>query len=342
VRRLASSWGLAAALALAAAGPSSAAASTLIEPAVGGELSQHHFAPELTVRQNGYRVTVAARRGAVALTAMRKQALRSATASSYVAKGTATGKLVRADFGRFGRISLRFHPTGPPPKIRGARCHGPLGEAVRRGVFVGTLRFRGEDGYVAVDAHRIKGRISRVVRCRRHRHRHRHRNGRRPLIGVHTSPFGNAELPFLAAQWKTATTSKTFVALKGTHSPLFLAMTAANAGRVSVYRVALAVGHMPDLQLNGSLTEGRVRPGSPFNGEATYRAAPDGSHAWEGSLAVSFPGAEEPLTDVPLETAAGTLPPITALFLLRHAEAGDAVSLANLGKPSLLAALEAR
>ncbi|HEX2392240.1 MAG TPA: hypothetical protein VHI77_04905 [Solirubrobacterales bacterium] len=332
MRRLASSWGLVAALALAAATPTSAAASTLIEPAVGGQLSQRHFEPEISLRRGRYWVTVGARGAAVALTVVSRHASESAAASSYVAKGTATGKLVWADFGRFGRISLRFHATGPPPKLTRARCHGHLTRAVRQGVFVGTLRFRGEDGYVAVDVHRVKGRISRLLRCRRHHHGNR----RRPLIGVRTSPFGNAELPFLAAQWKTATAAKTFVALKDTHSPFFVAMTVADAGLVSVYRVALALGHGPELRLNGALTAGRASPGSPFSGEATYSAGPDGSHAWEGSLAVSFPGAEEPLTGAPLETAAGTLPPLTALFLLRHAERGDAISLAGLNRPSLL------
>jgi hypothetical protein len=324
--------------------PSPARATTASEPAIGSNFPSTRFKPELSLRTaDGYRVTVAEREDAVALTVMRRRRKESLTATSYVARGTANAHRLQASFGRFGRISMRFHASRAAARLEpGGTCRGILSLLVRRGVFVGTLRFRGEDGYVSIDAHRVAGTISRFPRgCLHHSRHHRSPHHRRYLLfGRANASRNTAEVPYLAANWRGATAARSFVALK-TPSSVFLATSSEDAGRLSIFRLALEVEGAGDFRLSQALTQSSVSPARPFSGTATYRAAPDGSRTWEGSLAVDFPGTPRvPLTDPALQPQVGTIPPLFALFLLRDASSGD--PLAARTKPTLLALLRPR
>lgn len=316
--------------------PSPSAAVTIAEPALGSSVTSSRFEPELTLHtSSGYRVTVSERRGAVALTVSRQHGKHSLTATSYLARGTATAARLQASFGRLGRISMRFRPSAAKARlVPGGRCHGIGTRLTRRGVFVGSFRFRGEGGYAAVHLHRAKGTISHLARsCLRRGHGHRRERLIRP-----SQASAESEIPFLAALWKGATASKTFIALKTKTKPLFLGTTSGDDGKVSIFRIVLAIGKAGEFRLDRTFTGARVSPGPPFSGAATYSAAPDGTKAWEGPLAVNFPGAPRlALTGPPLETTVGTIPPLLALFLLKAAKAGDALALAATEQPSLLA-----
>jgi hypothetical protein len=337
--RRAALLGCLAAAALASLAPSGAAAGTIAEPVLGGG-SSHRFAPELTVHaSHGYRVTVSERKGAVALTVLRLHRGHSLTATSYVARGTADATGLRASFGRLGRISMRFRPAPVRRRAKKPRCDGI--RSVRPGLFVGTLRFRGEGGYVAVRVHRVAGELTRISRhCARQALGVRPTNRSRPLIRSH-SGLG-AEIPYVAALSKTATGEENLIVLR-TKKPLFLAWTNADSGRVSVFHVALAIGSADALTIDNHLDAAQVSGRPPFSGSAAYAAAPDGSSTWEGTLAVRFPGAPSlPLTGPPLQAGVGTIPPLLALFLLRTVKSGDAASLVSTTRPSLLAALGAK
>lgn len=328
------------ALSLLALAPMAASAGTIAEPVIGGPQSRAAYTPELTIHPaGGYQLTVGEREGAVAVTVTHKEKGKGITATSYVARGTADSTQVQASFGRFGRISMRFHPSGPKGQKPHCGGSGPVPRLMRRGVFVGTLRFRGEGGYVSVDVHRAKGAISKESRrCLKlfiRRHLHPHHRGR--ALARAGGANASSELPYLAALWKGPTGSDTFVALKVLKKCLFLATTSGNAGRVSVFRLALAIGHGSNFKVNGALSAARVSGRFPFTGSGSYAAAPDGSSTWDGSLAVHFPGASPlSLTGPPLQTSVGTLPPLFALFLLRTARSGDAVALSRVEQPSLL------
>jgi hypothetical protein len=91
--------------------------------------------------------------------------------TAYVARGTVTPGRLEASFGDLGRISMRFRPAGDDiPANPHRRCRKGDRIVRRGGVYVGSLRFRGEGGYISVHAHRAKGRISSVAPwCRRAR-----------------------------------------------------------------------------------------------------------------------------------------------------------------------------
>jgi len=94
----------------------------------------------------------------------------------YTVLGRVTRKGIKADLGRFGRISLRFLPKSrsgggglndllPPPL--GQRCKGRA-PVFERGLLVGNIRFEGEHGYVRSVAHRVRAHLVRSYKqvCR--------------------------------------------------------------------------------------------------------------------------------------------------------------------------------
>lgn len=99
------------------------------------------------------------------------------SSSVYVAHAKVTRHHLKADLGKFGKISLRYHARSQRQAMTAAASKAPkpgsiaarffqrlLGCAVlfepTKGVFKGRIRFRGEGGYTRVRAHRAHGTIS--------------------------------------------------------------------------------------------------------------------------------------------------------------------------------------
>src|SRR4051794_35598111 len=122
--------------------------------------------------------------------------------ASYMTRGKVSRHYVRADFGGFGKVSLRFHGKRHPfpdssqkrSKGRSKRvlCHGrrPQREVGR---FRGTIEFDGQHGYTRLAVGKLHGEMRRSYRqvCRLVPVRHKH-PGHRPAIASSTStdPFG--------------------------------------------------------------------------------------------------------------------------------------------------------
>ena len=91
--------------------------------------------------------------------------------ATYTALGRVSRKGIEADFGDFGHVSLRFEPKsqftpkGPfagsslPPFLR-ERCKGKK-SAGERGLFQGSVNFKGERDYTQIDARQLKGSVVR-------------------------------------------------------------------------------------------------------------------------------------------------------------------------------------
>ncbi len=89
---------------------------------------------------------------AIGIFARRTRAL---TETDYSARrpGRVTPRSVRGRLGKRGRLDLRFQPTGPPEvKPDYEPC---LAARIRPGILRGTIRFRGERGYVRVRDRRV-------------------------------------------------------------------------------------------------------------------------------------------------------------------------------------------
>jgi hypothetical protein len=258
-------------------------------------------AAEFTLRgSNGYRITVSADPeggpGAVQLSAEGH----SGTVQ-YSAPGTVTGATIKARFGRLGRVSVRFEPSGLERRVRVPRkCmkERPPVVSSTLGNFVGTIKFRGERGYTRVSAHGAKGGIGdplantpKKLQCD-FRESEAERERERESVSLDGSPPG-AGISFGAFR-----AFGNFAHLVLPHEPsppqgsryLFLAFATERAGQMSIFRTAAALGESRDFVFDNALTSATVRPPSPFTGSGSFLRSADGSTSWTGTLGVLLPG----------------------------------------------------
>jgi hypothetical protein len=237
---------------------------------------------------HGYLLQVSARQRTVTIGVSRTGDTSHAGASTtYVARGTVGPHGIHADFGRFGRVDVHFHPTaeavrGLPPDCFG----GTTGAATVPGYFTGTVEFEGEDGYTSARAHRVTGEavLPPTEQC--------------PLVAGGTNPLTedpNAELPpsktrmTLEALEKSGTGGLDFVARRAGKTG-FYAEKFGTVGRIGILSIAYALGPKSTFTSNPQVSFGTVRPPKPFLGTATLRRAPHGKRSWTGTLAVELPG----------------------------------------------------
>lgn len=200
----------------------------------------------------------------------------------YVARGVATPDRLQATFGQFGKVLMRFHESS-----KHAVCYGTFRFVRHKGVFVGDLRFRGENGYVSVHVHRAAGGILEPAgRCPRRRHHHGHFDGsiflETPSVFVAGSRDGVNFTGLLALEF-------------GPFSEV-LAMHEESRGKLAIIRFAFIPSDKA-FRVNEAATDAKLAPPAPFHGTGHYHAAPDGTYTWSGDLSANFPGAPRfPLT----------------------------------------------
>lgn len=209
--------------------------------------------------------------------------------TGYVARGTVTPRRLQASFGKYGEVAMRFRPSaGSARQGPNRHCAGAGRFASRTGVFVGSLRFRGEGGYVSVNAHRAKGLVSGVApQCERGQSDRREERAIRPS---QRRPWG-LDPSFLSASWRRAITSASLGVIGFGEKSLFVATAEQSEGSVAKIRFAFGLGGKKAFTVDDALTTARVSPPAPFKGTGTYRAAADGTTTWSGTLSVGFPGA---------------------------------------------------
>ena len=319
-RARASSLAVAGALALVAAlQPGTAAASPAANVNIHLERGRYH----VSVGNLGQTVLLSVQTGAV-------KSERRVAATNYVVHGTATESRLEADFGGLGEISMRFHPSSHRSWEKPHRnCRG-LGEfLVRRGTWQGRLRFRGEDNYLSLDLHRVRGTVETIApKCRHQAHKrhsrkqrtHRHRGGdhgadkhRRnrhtglsdgELVAPSQEPELGPEVPVLQAHWRKGVAGAEFIGGSSKEGSVFYAASQESRGRVGVFRSARAEAKPRAVKADDALTRAKLTPPWPFHRSASYSAAPDGSKTWSGFLYVAFPGAPHyPLTGEPFRSS---------------------------------------
>lgn len=221
--------------------------------------------------------------------------VRNQSISAYFARGIVTRRRLKASFGRFGEVDLRFRPSGRIENSRpGGRCRGADHFTRRFGVYAGGIRFKGEDRYVNVRAHRAKGRIRSPLHlhCVR-RHRFSAQRIRRRPVGSHP----NFKVTFFNASARHALAANELFAISSPKLTLFLAVGEESLGSVARMHLGVTVASAKAFRLDDAATRATVDPPSPFHGKGFYRAAIDGTATWTGPLSVSFPGAPRtPLT----------------------------------------------
>ncbi|HEY6731780.1 MAG TPA: hypothetical protein VI039_12250 [Solirubrobacterales bacterium] len=266
-----------------------------LDTEVGPPLTpERGFRTLLTVDAPGaYDVNVVTDGSAVALRVSRTSGGKWGTATYYLARGVAQPERLRATFGKLGKISMRFRESRHRPWFGKRRdCRGKSRFVVKRGVFVGNLRFRGEDDYLTIRTHRVKGSILSVApKCLPG-----NRGRARSSAALEDSFTG-----FVASD-RDGVESTAFGALSIRERLVYLAQHEENRGKLGILHMAI-VGDRGELDFNESITVGKFSPGGPFHGTGLYRAAPDGSTTWTGNLSIDFPGAPGfPLTGPAYET----------------------------------------
>jgi hypothetical protein len=261
------------------------------------------FHPSIDLRaRDGYEIRVMALGEAVVLEVTRRNGL---TGTAYVARGTVKPNRLRASFGAYGHISVRFRPS----KNRSwrkphRRCRGRSRFVVRRGTYVGTIRFTGEGGYISLDAHRAPGTVGSVApKCR---HSRRSASPRPASASAAAGPpFLGRHTQLVIAGWRRAVSSETLLAIREGGIDLFFATTEQSEGQLAKLRFAFA-RWTRGVFVNDALTEARVSPPPPFTGTGIYAAAPDGTTSWTGTLTADFPGAPAvPFTGPPFGAEVG-------------------------------------
>ncbi len=274
--------------------------------------------------RDGYTITVLAFGQTVALSVGNQSGVprgKSSTRSStttYLAHGKVTPTSIHASFADRGRIALRFRSSGRSIRAsRQAGCNKPSGSVVARlGLFVGALRFHGEGGYTAAEAHRIHGGVvdyAALAACLAGAVRPgqlasssfglaafgtaaRLRAPAPPSVPTHPSR-GNKPTT-LVAERKLPVSRTAFAARLGDQGrSRFVALAADSVGSVGILRFVLASASPSAFTADDSLSAATVKPPAPFSGAAAFQHGPGSAKSWTGSLAVSFLGAPHvPLT----------------------------------------------
>jgi hypothetical protein len=265
---------------------------------------RHRFESSFDLKaQHGYTVTVVGEGDIVSVEVSRplghgkEDALEKLVGSrqavtAYVARGTVTEHRIAASFGEFGKVDVRFRPTGRVVESgRRRRCRGADHFTSQLGVFVGGVRLSGEGHYFAVQSHRVKGRIRSPLQL--------HCASRSPHPFSSSSSLARPvpEQPsftptFLIATWRHAVSSLELVTLRVGKTTLFAAINEESLGSVARMRFALTTAPAKKtFAHNEALTGATITPPEPFHGKGTYSAASDGTTTWTGPLSVSFPGA---------------------------------------------------
>lgn len=197
----------------------------------------------------------------------------------YSARGKATPTRLRANFGKFGKVNLRFVKKGKLRKQKPRGCTGTPNK-IQRGVWRGILRFKGEGSYTKVRVKSAKGSVMKP--------------GRLDCSSGGNGNGGGHDYVTLQASKDRPKDRVHFFAEKRAGAPnarpWFTASTDEKKGKVSIGRM-VSVRGKPN-QFKYTLTgQAEVKPKGKFSG----RASLDGSD-WTGNLKVKLPGKRVALT----------------------------------------------
>jgi hypothetical protein len=170
-------------------------------------------------------------------------------------------------------------------------CEGP-GNIVRQGIFRGTIRFRGEQGYTSVRRHSARGKVVEAFKkvC--------HERGIR--FGPGTQGSGTQTV--LLSGGKSEGRSVDFTASRFQFGPRLPTLTSyatsslAQHDGLTVITVVSARGPEGGFSTMGEGSppnEAVVEPPPPFSGSATFHLDSPRAATWSGTLSVNMPGIGE-------------------------------------------------
>lgn len=236
---------------------------------------------------NGYSIFFEINRGKASLTARGDEGT-----VIYRGNGSLVDGRIQFSLGKLGKINARFKPDGSVDRIRPPKSCKGREQAVRRGAFVGSIKFRGENDYTRLNAHRVYGTMAspRSWRCPDTPDRHLGNAADLPAVLGASTPHGRT----------------VFIAIDGSELlpfRLFLAGTSERQEALRISRSALVEGKPASFDVLGDLSSATVSPPRPFAGTASFKRNADGSTEWLGTLSVALPGIESTALIGPTFTA---------------------------------------
>jgi hypothetical protein len=212
----------------------------------------------------------------------------STVAVYAIPRPQAKGDAIDADFPGVGRISVEFHPVGPPHKEGGffPPCKG--GKTVKqRGYFQGTIRIRGERGYTSVHTDRASGKVVTAAKevCNR-------------SVFDPSEPEPEEDKTHLFASsgpkhGRSVALSADTVNIGSTGVTYFAGSASERRQGMVIFRQAFVRGTAADLALGDTgdfPASATITPPAPFHGSAAFQRVPGGENSWTGSLSVELPG----------------------------------------------------
>jgi len=216
----------------------------------------------------------------------------SGSESTYVVRGLSRDpSVIEADLGPAGSVSLVFQPSGEKKvthvdlNAKSEKCIGATRVVRHLGNFVGSVSFRGENGYTSAEATSVPGTVGTSA----FRNCTTRRTGKAPVRRPATSTREEAFL--------TVSGEASFTANRNEDEAFFYAFEGAElAPGFFVVRTAIARGGSELFALGRNGLSARLSPPAPFAGTGTYRDPAGGPPSWGGNLSVEYPGFVQPLT----------------------------------------------
>jgi hypothetical protein len=155
----------------------------------------------------------------------------------------------------------------------------------RKGVFVGTVKIRGERDYTSAVSHHVRGEITEEHNVRCHR---------RPVARASSAGFRLVSASTTRGGGHLSFTALNFPIARLRSDLLFTASLARVRGQMLVTTTQSALGKDPTaLEIAAPPRSASVNPQAPFTGSASFLQEAAGQFAWSGDLAVELPGVGE-------------------------------------------------
>lgn len=228
----------------------------------------------------------------------------------YSGPGRTTRRGVFGRLGRFGSVALRFQPEGKPSKVpRPHSCTGgPKVWLTWKGTFRGSIRFD-PDGHLPGFARTgsFIGQIETVPRW------HCPEPGKPPGFdpnagGINVSATNCDGRSFGATVEVNPATPPPPPGDEEATPANFNASWTKSVGIARVTYSISVEGGADTAAFSGDLSEGTIKPPSPFHGQATIRRQGE-DWEWSGSLSARFPGRTVRLTGPGFEPFVRTFKP---------------------------------
>ena len=230
--------------------------------------------------------------------------------------------VVRARFGGVGRFFMRFVPDGRTEQARRqAGCEGRR-SVTELGKFRGALDLEGEGGYFQFSSSSAKAVVARSFRldCKRGKARGvRKVTSPRALAAPSFRIFYSSGGGAIAVLYAVAKTADRYIAIRASHQQGAPPGAEVQLGTLES-RQGMAIGRSARVDDSpGTLlttlpgehpASATLTPPAPFHGQGDFLQSSSTSNSWSGSLSVSLPGLELPLTGSDFATSLCVISPL--------------------------------